>query len=465
MKGIISELETGGKDNSSKNAPQDGSVGPKLIGSREYALIENILYTIDRKTEGNLARVVVPTTLIAEFINSSHGDLYSGHPGTKRTYQKLAKFAFWKGMRKDVENKVRTCHFCQGARLNAFRKMVPIKPQVAEFPLHFIQADLVKFYPPSQGYGYVLVLEDRFTKYCCLFPVPDKNAITIAKKFTSFITRFGAPITWGSDNGGEFRNKIIEALCKVYGVRKTYSLAFHPQSNGQCERKNSSIISELSKRVAQYGPNWAVQIPYIEFSYNCSPHTATGVTPYKMMFGREARTPFLSQIPPVDMTGWDNESKKYFSDHQKQLERAHDFAKDHHKKYREQMIAQSSKKGTQPPFLVGSQVWRLIPTEARHKLSMHYDGPWDVKKVLGNTYVIEKDGKELHRPHSDLKVYEKPIFPHEQEKPTMLNEKAIDVLEEEKRQGNHERGANRRQAPENSTGLDSNEPDRRANSP
>ena len=55
---------------------------------------------------------MVPKSLVGVFLEKSHGDLYSGHPGEKRTMDKLSKFAYWKGMRRDVIEKVRTCQFC-----------------------------------------------------------------------------------------------------------------------------------------------------------------------------------------------------------------------------------------------------------------------------------------------------------------------------------------------------------------
>ena len=50
----------------------------------------------------------------------------------------------------------------------------------------FVQADLVKFWPPSQGCSYILVLEDHYTKYVVLYPVRDKNTLTIAKRLTDY---------------------------------------------------------------------------------------------------------------------------------------------------------------------------------------------------------------------------------------------------------------------------------------
>ena len=378
----------------------------------KYTLIDGILYMvcIDKFDHSKRAKIVVPASLIPEFLNRAHGDLHSGHPGEKRTFDRLSKFCVWPNMRKNVKDKVRTCEFCQASRPNPCKRMVPVKAQKASFPLEFVQADLVKFHPPSHGFDQVLVFEDRFTKYTCLYPISGKCTITVAKKFSDFVSRFGAPVTWGTDNGGEFKSRLIEALCRVYNTNKTFSLAHHPQSQGQCERKNRTIIAELSKRVAQYGKDWASQLPWIQLAYNTTPHTSTKFSPHMLMFGREARLPFQSSLPHIDTVGWDGNAKSYFNKHQQQLTDAHNLAKEYHQAYRGQMEAQAVKHGAQPQFKEGMFVWARIPTEDRHKLSLHFDGPWKITKVLGNTYVLNKDEKTLHRPQCDLKTYEPPKF-------------------------------------------------------
>ena len=232
----------------------------------------------------------------------------------------------------------------------------------------------------------------------------------MARKFTDFVTRFGSPVGWQTDNGGEFASRLIGALCSVYGTKKSFSLAYHPQSQGQCERKNRSIIAELAKRVAQYGTDWASQLPWVQFAYNSTPHSSTKFSPHMLMFGREARTPFQVKLPHVDTHGWDGDARRYFTEHQRQLNKAHKLSREYHAQYRDNMEAQSVKSGAQPQFEEGSYVWSRIPTEDRHKLSLHYDGPWLIKKVVGNTYVLEKDEKTTHRPQCDLKNYEPPKF-------------------------------------------------------
>ena len=48
-----------------------------------------------------------------------------------------------------------------------------------------------------------------------------------------------------TDNGKEFKNKVMEELCKNNGVIQRFTSSYHPQSNAQCERQNRTILSVL----------------------------------------------------------------------------------------------------------------------------------------------------------------------------------------------------------------------------
>ena len=74
------------------------------------------------------------------------------------------------------------------------------------------------------------------------------EATTMAKNLEKFVATFGFPTIWASDNGPEFKNRLVEALCKVYNTKKEFSLAYHPQKQGSVERKNRTLIQELAKK-------------------------------------------------------------------------------------------------------------------------------------------------------------------------------------------------------------------------
>ena len=380
-------------------------------------VIDGRLYSIKKINQDDVARLVIPKSMIAEVINRSHGDYKSGHPGIRRTLDRLNRFCVWPTMAKDVENKIKTCHECQ-AYGPKHVKEVPVVPiTYPDFPMHHVITDLLKMGKPSDGYEYVLVIADHYTRYVVLYPVRNKEAITIAKRLESFVTRFGYPVAWGSDNGSEFRNNLSQAICKLYETKKEFSMSYHPQTQGVVERFNRTIIQEVSKRIEKFGPRWSQFLPWIEYGYNTSQHPGTHHTPYALMFGREARIPTSTMLPPqpISTQGWKNNDRKYFGDVQKRMTEWRDIRSEYMDRYHSTRY--NTNKKIERPYRPGDSVLVVRPKEKRTKLSLHYDGPYDVIKRVGgddgdgNVYVLKDDkAEELIKPAVDLKRYLPPVY-------------------------------------------------------
>ncbi|GKF21336.1 putative ribonuclease H-like domain-containing protein [Tanacetum coccineum] len=45
-----------------------------------------------------------------------------------------------------------------------------------------------------------------------------------------------------SDNGTEFKNKVMDDFCREKGIKREYSVARTPQQNGVAERRNMTLI-------------------------------------------------------------------------------------------------------------------------------------------------------------------------------------------------------------------------------
>ena len=57
------------------------------------------------------------------------------------------------------------------------------------------------------------------------------------------------------------------------------------------ERLNKSIVKILCKLIEERQRDWEAYVPKALLAYNSSVHDSTGYTPYRLMFGREARLP------------------------------------------------------------------------------------------------------------------------------------------------------------------------------
>ena len=57
---------------------------------------------------------------------------------------------------------------------------------------------------------------------------------------------------------------------ETMATRLEFSIAFHPQTNGQTERVNQILEDMLRACALEYGSSWDDNLPYAEFSYNNS---------------------------------------------------------------------------------------------------------------------------------------------------------------------------------------------------
>jgi hypothetical protein len=85
---------------------------PGTYSSRsEFFLDESgILY---RRQSNSKHQLVVPQALIHDVIKENHDPPYVAHPGIKRTYGLISLKFWWPGMRKSIQDYIRSCDPCQ----------------------------------------------------------------------------------------------------------------------------------------------------------------------------------------------------------------------------------------------------------------------------------------------------------------------------------------------------------------
>ena len=62
------------------------------------------------------------------------------------------------------------------------------------------------------------------------------------------------------------------------------STTYHPQTDGQSERKIKMIEDMLIVRVLDFKGNWDDHLPLIEFSYNNNYHANIGMPSYEALY-------------------------------------------------------------------------------------------------------------------------------------------------------------------------------------
>ena len=119
-----------------------------------------------------------------------------------------------------------------------------------------------------------------------------KTALTTAKLlWNNFILHYGFPERIISDQGRNFESELIGHLCQLAGVQKLRTSPYHPQTNGQCEKFNGTLLNMLETLTPEQKKDWKSHVPALVHAYNCTRNTATGFSPYFLLFGRESRLP------------------------------------------------------------------------------------------------------------------------------------------------------------------------------
>ena len=86
-------------------------------------------------------------------------------------------------------------------------------------------------------------MTDAFTKLSVAVTTNNQQALTVAKALVKrWLHVYGIPSRIHSDQGKSFDNKIINALCKMYGVERTMTSPYNRQGNSQCKRFNRTMF-------------------------------------------------------------------------------------------------------------------------------------------------------------------------------------------------------------------------------
>ena len=105
------------------------------------------------------------------------------------------------------------------------------------------------------------------------------------------ICRFGIPHTLITDNGKPFDNDKFKTFCSELGIKLRFTSVAHPQTNGQTEVTNRTIMQGLKKRLDEKKGNWVEELNNVIWAYQTTPRTSTRETPFRLTYGMDAVIP------------------------------------------------------------------------------------------------------------------------------------------------------------------------------
>ncbi|GJW30465.1 reverse transcriptase domain-containing protein [Tanacetum coccineum] len=215
-----------------------------------------------------------------------------GHHGIATTARKVFEAGFyWPHIFRDARKLVQNCDACQRARNISSRDETPQKYiQVCEiFDVWGI--DFMGPFPSSNGNKYILVAIDYVSKWVEAQAFPTSDARNVVNFLRRLFARFGIPKALISDRGTHFCNYQMEKAMKRYGVVHRFSIAYHPQTNGQVENTNRAIKRILKKTIGNNRKDWSYKLDDALWAFRTAFKTPLGTTPFRIIYGKACHLP------------------------------------------------------------------------------------------------------------------------------------------------------------------------------
>ncbi len=356
-----------------------------------------------RSRQGGRTSLVLPTHLIPMVFQYFHDSPVGGHLGIHKTIAKIRGQFIWRGMDRDIANRVRSCETCSLSKPARNTKLGLLSSEVAEKPLEKLFIDYVGPFPRSKtGNKFLLVCVDAFSKFVWLLPLRNATAqLTVQKLKTHVFQHFGVPGTIVSDNGTQFVSHIFKKMCFGNGIHHVTTSPYYPQPS-HAERFNRNLRSALIAYHAEKHTTWDQELPWIQFAFNTAHHESHKAVPFELLFGFPPNNPLANvwKIDELLPKPGSSDLKVTWEAARRNLIRARELVR---KKFNRGRIAN--------PFQVGDMVYcrthpvSLAADKKAAKLCYRWSGP---HRILAFTSPVTA---KLGDPHSG-KIFRKAHISH-----------------------------------------------------
>ena len=184
-------------------------------------------------------------------------------------------------------------------------------------------------------------------------------------------------------------------------------VAYSPKSNGAAERVHRSLGKFLTIYTNEIGTDWCEWVKALQFSLNTKCHSATGVSPWYLQYGRFPVYPWRNEFYQKKFYGEDEAARRHqLIQYALQMVRKNDqesktaFTKAYNKKCRNRAFKENDAVLLHFPK-------SAIRGRVNRKFMYDWHGIYYVKKVLGpNVYLVQKPGcRKTKVPADRLKLF------------------------------------------------------------
>ena len=335
-----------------------------------------------------------------------HEGICGNHPGERTlAHRAHTQGYYWPTMKSDVADYVKKCDPCQ--RMSPILKS-PVQDLVSiSSPWLFAQwgIDIVGPFPstPAQK-KLLLVAMDYFSKWIevdAFASIKDRDVTRFIWK--NIVCRFGIPRSIVSDNGPQFDSRVYQDFWQELKIRNLYSTPRYPQSNGQAEASNRTLLTAPKKRLDSAKGKWVEELPGVLWAYRTTARKPIGISPFALTYRMEVVIPTEIGLPTIRIATPESENVESVARELDVSDELREVATIQIVSYQRRLANSYNKRVKPRVFHPGDIVLRKVfentadPTVG--KFQPNWEGPYVVTRPGGSgSYAIDKtDGTLVPR--------------------------------------------------------------------
>ena len=240
----------------------------------------------------------------------------------------------------------------------------------------------------GDSYNSILVTVDRLIKIMHYKPFKVTIDVSgLAEVILDVVVRYYNLLdSIVSDKGSLFISKFWSLLCYFFDIKRRFSTAFHPQTDGQTKQQNSTMEA-YPRTFVNFEQNDRARLFLIaEFAYNNAKNASTGHTPFELNCGYHPRMLYEEKV--------DSRSKFKSANKLSTKLRELIIVGRENLHYAQEFQKRAHDKNVKPrSYAPGDKVWlnsKYIKTKHNRKLEAKFFGPFRVLHPVGKqAYKLE----------------------------------------------------------------------------
>ena len=204
-------------------------------------------------------------------------------------------------MKSNAADYVKKCDPCQRMSLILKSPVQHLVSISSLWPFAQWGIDIVSPLPtaPAQK-KLLLAATDYFNKWIeadAFSSIKDIDVIWFIWK--NIVCQLGIPRSIVSDNGPQFDSQVYRDFFQELKIKHLYSIPRYPQSNGQAEASNKTLLIALKNQLDVAKGKWVEELLGVLWAYRTTARKPTDIYSFALTYGMEAVIPTEIGLPTI----------------------------------------------------------------------------------------------------------------------------------------------------------------------